>query len=446
MSDMNAMHPETVAILNAQRAADKDPTLSPETGKPFSKAVTARFFVAFTLYGILNNIAFGINGTTLLPQHITDVKIANPEMAFATITSITSMFSLVIALIWGALSDRTRSRFGRRTPWIFIGSFVSGFGLFLLGHMSTTASLTLAYCLNNMGQNALQTPMYALLADRCPQESRGTLSSGFGATVIGAPIGTIIGSQFLGQSYQAWGFVVGALFMVISGLIPLAIMPREPSSRHYPKLSGTESGIVREILGAIRPPRFAIAHDFYKALAGRFFMLMSYQMIMQYQLYIMERYIGLSVRQAGAAMVTLSTITLVVSVIGTFFSGPVSDRIGRRKPPIIIASVLFAVGTAMPWLMPSVTGMYLYVGIAGFGYGIYMAVDQALNVDVMPDKENSGKYLGFLNLATTFGFTLAPMITSSIVSVTGSYAVSFPISMAGSLIGAAFIAWIKGVK
>ena len=49
-----------------------------------------------------------------------------------------------------------------------------------------------------------------------------------------------------------------------------------------------------------------------------------------------------------------------------------------------IASLLFAIGTAMPWIMPSVTGMYLYAGIAGFGYGVYSAIDQALNVDVLP--------------------------------------------------------------
>ncbi|RDX26361.1 transporter, partial [Bifidobacterium breve] len=44
--------------------------------------------------------------------------------------------------------------------------------------------------------------------------------------------------------------------------------------------------------------------------------------------------------------------------------------------------------------------MYLYAGIAGFGYGVYSAIDQALNVDVLPNKEEAGKDLGILNLAT----------------------------------------------
>ncbi|MDK7091118.1 transporter [Bifidobacterium breve] len=85
-----------------------------------------------------------------------------------------------------------------------------------------------------------------------------------------------------------------------------------------------------------------------------------------------------------------------------------------------IASLLFAIGTAMPWIMPSVTGMYLYAGIAGLGYGVYSAIDQALNVDVLPNKEEAGKNLGILNLATTLGQAVGPTITSTVKTSTGA--------------------------
>lgn len=75
----------------------------------------------------------------------------------------------------------------------------------------------------------------------------------------------------------------------------------------------------------------------------------------------------------------------------------------------------------MPWIMPSVTGMYLYAGIAGFGYGVYSAIDQALNVDVLPNKEEAGKGLGILNLATTLGQAVGPTITSVVKTTTGTY-------------------------
>ncbi|MFY1717565.1 transporter [Bifidobacterium breve] len=91
-----------------------------------------------------------------------------------------------------------------------------------------------------------------------------------------------------------------------------------------------------------------------------------------------------------------------------------------------IAAQLFAIGTAMPWIMPSVTGMYLYAGIAGFGYGVYSAIDQALNVDVLPNKEEAGKGLGILNLATTLGQAVGPTITSTVKTTTGALRLHSP--------------------
>ena len=60
--------------------------------------------------------------------------------------------------------------------------------------------------------------------------------------------------------------------------------------------------------------------------------------------------------------------------------------------------------------------MMLYAGVAGTGYGIYIAVDQALNVDVLPSQEEAGKDLGILNLANTVGQVLAPVIVGGVVA------------------------------
>lgn len=107
-----------------------------------------------------------------------------------------------------------------------------------------------------------------------------------------------------------------------------------------------------------------------------------------------------------------------------------------------IASLLFAIGTAMPWIMPSVTGMYLYAGIAGFGYGVYSAIDQALNVDVLPNKEEAGKGLGILNLATTLG----QAITSAVKTVTGTFTAAFAISIVMALCAAGFVLSLRKVR
>lgn len=130
--------------------------------------------------------------------------------------------------------------------------------------------------------------------------------------------------------------------------------------------------------------------------------------------------------EAAGTIATMSIITMVVSLTASLISGPISDKMHTRKVPVIIASLLFAIGTAMPWIMPSVTGMYLYAGIAGFGYGVYSAIDQALNVDVLPNKEEAGKDLGIPNLATTLGQAVGPTITSTVKTATGALRLHSP--------------------
>ena len=112
----------------------------------------------------------------------------------------------------------------------------------------------------------------------------------------------------------------------------------------------------------------------------------------------------------------------------------------------MVACVVFAVGLAMPWIFPTAMGMYLFGGISSFGYGMYLSVDQALNVDVLPNKETAGKDLGFMNIATCAGQAIGVAITSSIVTILGSYNFVFPTTIAMAIIAAVAVLGIKRVK
>jgi MFS family permease len=90
--------------------------------------------------------------------------------------------------------------------------------------------------------------------------------------------------------------------------------------------------------------------------------------------------------------------------------------------------------------------MVLFAAIGGFGYGMYGSVDQALNVDVLPNAEEAGKDLGILNMATTLGQMVGPIVTSVIVTVTGSYSFVFPFAIALVVVACYFILRIRSVK
>ncbi len=90
--------------------------------------------------------------------------------------------------------------------------------------------------------------------------------------------------------------------------------------------------------------------------------------------------------------------------------------------------------------------MFLFGGIASFGYGMYLSVDQALNVDVLPSKETAGKDLGFMNIATCAGQAIGVVITSTLVSVLGSYTAVFPVAIAMTAVAAISVLGIKRVR
>ena len=91
-------------------------------------------------------------------------------------------------------------------------------------------------------------------------------------------------------------------------------------------------------------------------------------------------------------------------------------------------------------------GMYLFAGIAGLGYAVYSAVDQALLVDVLPNKEEAGKDLGILNMATTLGQMCGPVVMSAIVVSTSATTSPSRPSIVLAIIGCFFIMAIKKVK
>lgn len=421
--------------------AESNGKLSPEDGKPFGRGKIFRFGLGFLVFGILWMVGINSVASFIVPLRL-KTMVANPAAVISINGVVSSIFSLVSNLVFGNLSDRCRSIFGRRTPWIIGGAVIGGIFMFFTGVAPNPFILVLSYGIAMLGLNMMIAPFVAMLSDRVPQDIRGTMSACYGAgSTIGAPIGTLIASLLVNNTVLS--SISAGLFMLASGLFVVLVIPREPGADFMPKANDNS---MKDLLISFRPPVFKKNHDFYKAFAGRLCMLMGYQMITAYQLYIVTDHVGLNTTSAAAVISVMSVITMIVSLVGPAISGPLSDFIGRRKVPVLIASILFAIGTAIPWIMPTAWGMYLYAAIAGLGYGVYSSVDQALNVDVLSSKEEAGKDLGILNLATTLGQMVGPVVTASIVTATGGYTVAFITSIILAILSSIFVMAIKSVR
>ena len=405
-----------------------------------SKAHKMRFCIAFFVFSFCWMLALQVVAAVLLPQRLADIAPDSKDAIFGVLNSATALASLISNLVVGNLSDRTRSIFGRRTPWIASGGILAGVSLFLIGILPDGVSIGISYCVAMVGLNMMIAPIIASLSDRVPETMRGTMSAFISAgTLFGSALGQIVGAQFI--TMQLPGFIVSGVVMALSGVLAVIFWPKEASSKDMPKMEGS----LKDLLASFRPPTKG-ARDFWLAFAGRSLLLFSYYMILNYQLYILQDFIGQSVEDSAVTISTMSLVLMVVSLISALSAGPISDKIGLRKIPVVVASVLLAIGYALPWIMQSPLGMILFSAIGGFGYGMYGSVDQALNVDVLPNEEEAGKDLGILNIATTLGQMVGPIVTSAIVVATGSYQLVFPTAIVLVALACVFIMMIKKVK
>lgn len=414
--------------------------LAPDTGKPLSSIESWRFMVGFIIFGVMWMMSGTIGSNVLFPERFNTLGIGQPEAVLAAMTSAGSIFALFANLIFGALSDHCRSRFGRRTPFIVVGGIICGAAFWSTANATTLPWIVGSWCALQIGLNCMLAPAIAVLSDRVPANRRGTISAFYGGgATAGQSVGTIIGTQFLGNPVP--GFVIGTAAWVLTGILAVIIWPRERSAANGER----EPFSIGQLLKMFVPP-LENCRDFYLALAGRLMLIFGYFCINGYQLYILEKYVGLGTAQAGAVLSSISVVIMVVSLVASVGSGAISDKIGRRKPIIMVASILICLGIAGPWLLRSVAGMYVFALAGGLGYGIYSSVDQALNVDVLPSKENAGKDLGILNIANTIGQVLGPNVTSAVVVATGSYFLTFPIAIALVASGMVFIMFIKSAQ
>lgn len=107
--------------------------------------------------------------------------------ALAVISGVSAFAAMLAMPLTGVLTDRTRSRFGARRPWILIGAVVGSLAMLVAGLAPSIAWLTVAVVFVQFGFNAFGAPFSAILPDRVPTRFRGRYSTlaGLGTLVAG---------------------------------------------------------------------------------------------------------------------------------------------------------------------------------------------------------------------------------------------------------------------
>jgi MFS family permease len=173
--------------------------------------------------------------------------------------------------------------------------------------------------------------------------------------------------------------------------------------------------------------------------------VLAYAFLATYQAYYLLEKIG-SAKAEVPQQIFLGTLTQsAVVVAASLIGGKLSDRTGRRKIFVLTASVVYGAAMFVIAVASNFNGFLVGMAIGGLGFGIYVAVDLALVVDVLPDKDNAAKDLGVFNMAGALPFSIAPGIAPAILAV-GSYGVLYGVAGVCAIVGAVAILPVKRVR
>ena len=325
--------------------------------------------------------------------------------SLALVLSLGTFIGLFSQPVIGVISDRHRSKWGRRSPWIVLGAIVGAAALVGLSLVSSIGLVALGWVLVLWFLNWMQAQTTTTMADRIPSEKLGVVSglAGFGQ-MVGIMVGAIVAGILFGR-IGLTTYDVFAATVAVGAVLFVVLAPDRPSTDlEVAPFNGRE--FLRSFTIALRD------HDFRWVWFARMLLIFGYGTTTTFNIYLLQSYIrpGVSLERANALALLLQASALPLMLVGLLLSGRWSDKLGRRKPFVIWSSVGLAVAIAIPLLWPTLPAMFAMNIIGGACMGPYMAIDQALFIDVLPDKDASGRDLGVANVATNLGQTAAPPI------------------------------------
>jgi len=381
-------------------------------------------------------------GTVLLPQQVENIDPAHKVAALGVIAGVSAAFALVFNPLGGALSDRTRSRLGQRAPWLIGAPAVLLIIVAFLGQLRTVPVLLIGWCLASCVVNVYQAPLTATIPDRVPPARRGTASAVTGvASVAGGVTGVGLASQF--TSHVGWGYLALGLLLMVTA-VAFVLTTDHPSTADLPPMPRA-SGSLPARIGVFLS---ALTHrDFACVFASRAASILGYYLIIGYELYILTDYIHVPAGMRPAQGLTvIAAIAAVGALLAAAIAGPLSDRIGRRKPFVFVSSAIAGAGCLLPVISPTFTAVEIYAAFAGLAFGTYLSVDAALVTLVLPRSEDAARDLGVLNIANAGPQVIAPLFAALIISHFGGYRVLFIIGGCCGIAGALAVLPVRSVR
>ena len=357
-----------------------------------------------------------------------------PAHIAGIVTFAVLAFDVVTDPIVGFLSDRTKSRWGRRVPWIAVGAVILAAGIVALfavpegmSWQSNAAWVVAFFGVATIGFTFVTIP-YGAMAGEMTQDpkERSTMMAfrmtfaSLGLLMAGALVPALAGDTRAGYS---------AAVLMVSPVVVLAIWGMLFFTRKAPKINAPATRSFGEVL------RLVLSNQAFVRLVVLYGMLTLAVAMIAAGLQLAALYLMVDdggsplsgLAQALGVFSTLFAMFIVGSVISQAVWVKASARLGKTSALIVgvvlYICVLMAIWAGLP--ASSVTGMAVLFLCAGFTNGAYQQIPWAMYPDLMDvTRSQSGEAIeGAFSAVWLFGQkvanALAPLVLGFILSGAG---------------------------
>ena len=354
-----------------------------------------------------------------------------------------SLAAMVAAPLAGTLSDRTRTRFGRRRPWILLPA-IGGLGALLVVALAPNpVVLGLGWIACHLTWGIAGAALGNTVADTVPPLQRGKVGGLGGVITMAAPMtGVLLASQFTADNVQL--LLVPGL-VGLACVVPLMLFGGERDSRTLPALPRLSvPGLLRSYTWDVR--RYP---DFSWNWLGRFVFTIGLSFATSFTAFFLAQRLGIAVDQIGTLVATTGLAGGLASMLAGLGGGLLSDRLGARKPFVVGGALVFAAGTALMAFAYDLPSILVGLLVTNAGLGAFMAVGGALSLDVLPERETqAGRFNGINSFSNAIPQAIGPLTAPLLLTLgaTGNeknYLVLYLVAAGIALVGGLIIARVR---
>ncbi len=396
-------------------------------------------YIKITIFGFALAALWSSLHSIILPLRLLDFVAESQKNTYLGFLSFAGLvLAMAVQPIAGAISDRSGFSWGRRRPYILVGTVLAVLFIPGIGFAGNYVTIFIIYCLLQISCNIAQGPYQGFIPDLVPVGRRG-IASGVkslleivGGVALVRLVALFMDHYFTGEGvYWLW-LSLGALAIVLLGATLATVL----TVKERPAIGSSQLPLLPALYKSFKID-VKTNRDFIWFLVSRLLILMSFAILQRFALYFVKDVVGITSPAAVTADLLIVVGICMLAVV--YPAGRLSDRVGRR-PIAVCSGLLGALGILLLFFSPNYSAVMFSGGVLGIAGGAFMSANWALATDLVAKGEEA-RYLGLANMATAGGSALALLTIGPVIDFFNAYSPNLGYSV---MLLACFIYFIVG--